>query len=193
MSDAKLQKWNQRYQDAVAQIPAASEVLAQNQHLLPAQGKALDLASGFAGNGALLAKSGLETTAWDFSPVVIEKLNDLIARKGLSLNAQARDVVNNPPEPQSFDVIVVSRFLERKLTRTLIDALRPDGLLFYQTFVKAKVNDSGPDDARFLLDENELLQMFVPPLTLRVYREEGRLGDTSQGFRNNAILVAQKR
>ena len=58
----------------------------------------------------------------------------------------------------------------------MIAALKPGGLLFYQTFVKAKVDDSGPDCADFLLDENELLQMFVPPLLLRVYREEGRLG-----------------
>lgn len=33
-----------------------------------------------------------------------------------------------------FDVIVVSRFLDRTLGDAIIEVLKPDGLLFYQTF-----------------------------------------------------------
>lgn len=192
MPDPHLSKWNKRYDDAVAAISEPSEVLVANRHLLPQQGRALDLACGFAGNAVLLAQSGLETCAWDFSEVLINKLNELLAPQKLPLTAQVRDVLQQPPAVAGFDVIVVSRFLERALSDALIAALKPDGLLFYQTFVKAKVDDSGPDCADFLLDENELLQMFVPPLRLRVYREEGGLGDIRQGLRNSALLVAQK-
>jgi SAM-dependent methyltransferase len=198
MPDPKLAEWNARHSHSTALIPAPSAVLADNRHLLPAQGKALDLACGFAGNGVVLAETGLQTYAWDFSPVVIEKLNTLLAervptQRSLPLYPQVRDVIRQPPPALSFDVIVVSRFLERRLSSALIDALKPGGLLFYQTFVKARVDAGGPDCADFLLDENELLQMFVPPLILHVYREEGRLGDIRQGLRNQAILVAQKK
>jgi tellurite methyltransferase len=41
------------------------------------------------------------------------------------------------------------------------------------------------------LDDNELLALFNG-LKLRFYREEGVLGDTSKGTRNQAMLVAQK-
>jgi tellurite methyltransferase len=40
----------------------------------------------------------------------------------------------------AFDVIVVSRFLDRTLSDAIIDALKPDGLLFYQTFTRDKDN-----------------------------------------------------
>jgi hypothetical protein len=41
------------------------------------------------------------------------------------------------------------------------------------------------------LGENELLKLFTG-LRLRVYREEGSIGDTSAGLRNEAMLVAQQ-
>ena len=91
MIDELLQKWNKRYQSAEATIPAASEVLVQNQHLLPEQGKVLDLACGLAGNAALMANAGLETSAWDFSPAAIEKLNALISHVSLSRTVTPRE------------------------------------------------------------------------------------------------------
>jgi hypothetical protein len=88
-------------------------------------------------------------------------------------------------------VIVVSHFLDRSLAPAIIAALRPGGLLFYQTFSRVAVTDRGPEDPAFRLAENELLELFKP-LKVRIYREEGRLGDTSQGWRDIAMLVAEK-
>jgi len=65
-----------------------------------------------------------------------------------------RDVSQQPPEPESFDVIVVSRFLDRSICPAISRALKPDGVLFYQTFVHGLSN---PD---FLLAPNELLSLF---------------------------------
>jgi len=66
-----------------------------------------------------------------------------------------RDVVSRPPEPESADVIVVSRFLQRSLCSKLCDALRPNGVLFYQTFT------SGLSNPDYLLKENELPELFA--------------------------------
>jgi len=41
------------------------------------------------------------------------------------------------------------------------------------------------------LAENELLHLFAD-LQIVVYREEGKIGDISQGFRNEALLIARK-
>jgi tellurite methyltransferase len=92
---------------------------------------------------------------------------------------------------ESYDVIVVSYFLERKLAPALIRALQPGGLLFYQTHIRDKVDDSGPANEAFLLARNELLSLFSD-LTVLVYREEGRVGDIRRGFRNRAMLVGMK-
>ena len=102
-----------------------------------------------------------------------------------------RDVVQQLPAPHSFYVILVSFFLERELVPALIAALRPGGLLFYQTFSRVAVSDCGPSNPAYRLDDNELLQLFRP-LRVRFYREEARLGDVTRGYRDVAMLVAEK-
>lgn len=191
MAGAALQeKWDQRYRDR-SDPPEPVRVLAENRHLLPVTGTALDLACGLGGNALCLAATGLSTSAWDLSPVAISKLIDFATARGLALRAEVRDVVSAPPGPASFDVIVVSWFLERSLAPVLVAALRPGGLLFYQTFTLARVDSTGPDNPRFRLATGELLTLFQA-LRPRVYREEGRLGDLGRGWRNAALLVAEK-
>ena len=183
-------KWNQRYQASEGDSTAA-QVLVQNAHLLPKQGDALDLACGLGANAIFLAKHGLSTTAWDISDIAIEKLNSRCENLSLPVGAEVRDVVLHPPAQSRFDLIVVSRFLERKIIPSLIEALRPGGFIFYQTFVVDKQADPGPSNPAYLLKPNELLKLFQS-LTVRVYREEGLEGDLGKGFRNEAMLVAQK-
>ena len=176
---------------AEAGPPEAARVLAENAHLLPTTGRALDLASGPGGNALLLARVGLETHAWDIAPTAIARLERQAAALGLTIQAATRDVEAAPPPPGGFDVIVVSRFLSRPLAGALIAALRPGGLLYYQTFTREKAFEGGPSNPDYLLAPGELLRMFsaLRPVT---YREEGWLGDVRRGFRNQALFVGLK-
>lgn len=188
---AAQKKWDARYQQHDGNWPAAADVLTQNQHLLPDSGKALDLACGLGANALLLAEAGLTVTAQDVSSVAIGKLQ-LTARKlALQINAEVRDVLITPPAAAQYDVIVVSYYLERALAPAIMHALKPGGLLFYQTWCRQKVTNKGPTNPDYLLADNELLTLFAG-LKLRVYREEALLGDKSQGFRNVAMLVAER-
>lgn len=182
--------WNERYANN-SDTPQACQVLREFSHLLTPQAKALDLACGLGGNALLLSKIGLVTTAWDLSSVGIEKLNYLAAQQSLSVDAVVRDVIAQPPEANSFDVIVVSYFLQRDLFPTLLAALKPSGLFFYETFIADKPEATGPSNPDFLLQQNELLG-FCESLIIRAYREEGMIGDISEGTRNVAMLVGQK-
>lgn len=183
-------KWDRRYRDTNRDPPPAT-VLTENLHLLPPHGRALDLACGFGAAALLLAERGLEVAAWDLSPVAIERLQRDSADRGLRIVAEIRDVCREPPNPETFDVILVSHFLERGLAPALMEALRPGGLLFYQTFSREAVSDCGPSNPAFRLATNELLQLFSS-LVVRFYREEGRTGDRGAGTRNIAQLVAQR-
>lgn len=183
--------WKARYRDGSVEEAAPAEVLGDNAHLLPERGAALDLACGLGGNAFFLARRGLETFAWDSSPTAIEKLAFGSESSGLRLRAEVRDVVERPPEAGRFDVLVVSRFLERELAPALIEALRPGGILFYQTFTRDRVTDRGPRSERFRLGPNELLALFSP-LRVLAYREEGRVGDLGRGWRDETALVAYK-
>lgn len=180
-------KWDRRYRESDGE-PRAARVLRDNLHLLPAQGKALDLACGLGGNALLLAERGLAVQAWDISPVAIAKLAE--RAKGLSIEARVVDITAEALTVKRFDVIVVSYFLDRRLASAIIDALRPNGLLFYQTFNHIQLG-RGPGKPAFRLEENELLRMFAP-LAIRYYREDGMAGDSEQGLRDEALLVAQK-
>lgn len=185
-------KWNRIYQKNKHENLQAARVLVENQHLLPATGQALDVACGLAANARLLAGCGLQTHAWDISNEAIARVRQSIKGLEIPLTLQQRDIVSNPPDEKSFDVIVVSRFLDRGLVKHLIAALRRDGLIFYQTFIKDKKNDIGPGSPHYLLDSNELLALFRP-LHIVLYREEGKVGNLDAGFRNEAMLIAQRR
>lgn len=191
MSDELTLKWNARYQGADPAAARPCEVLKTFAHLLPPAGRALDLASGLGGNAGLLAAHGLETSAWDISPVGIDTLRAHAKSERLPIETQVRDVLAEPPEPDAFDVIVVAYFLERDLAPRIERALRRNGLLFYQTWTREAVDDCGPGNPAFRLAPNELLRLF-PGLRVVSYREEGLFGDPARGLRNEAWLVATR-
>ena len=186
------QKWDEIYAKQKSGSIQAAYVVNQFAHLLPNKGVALDIASGLGGNAIYFARHGLISHAWDISSQAIENLNQYCAENNISMNTEIRDVVAHPPEKNSFDVISVSFFLERTISSKIIAALKPNGLLFYQTFVLEKVSTNGPSNPDYRLQQNELLKMFTD-LHILAYQEEGCVGDQSQGLRDVALLVAQKR
>jgi len=191
MSDQTTQdKWDKRYRDAGSPGTPA-DVLSDNVHLLPRHGTALDLACGLGANSLLLAERGLQTHAWDISPVAVEKLRAIAVERQLPIIAEVKDALRDPIPAARFDVIVVAHYLERALTHAIINALKVGGLLFYQTFTRTAVSVEGPQKDEWRLVDGELLSMFAP-LRPVVYREEGRIGEISQGWRNKALLVAVK-
>jgi tellurite methyltransferase len=182
MTAGDRDKWNGIYRDAPAGVPGPARVLGENTHLLPEQGTALDLACGRGGNALLLAGAGLEVHAWDISAVALEQLAGTARRLNRVIHTRVRDVSAEPPAPDSFDVIVVSRFLDRAIAPALAAALRVGGLLFYQTFTVDKDPETGPHNPAYLLGQGELLTLFAG-LRPVVYREEGN---------GEAMLVARK-
>ena len=185
-------KWNARYASSSSEFAPASMVLAEGLRWLPDSQassqpnkqpvnrlKALDLACGRAGNAQLLAQRDFCVSAWDISDSVIEQIKQ--RRPAIIDYAVVRDVSQQPPEPDSFDVIVVSRFLDRSICPAIAKALKPSGILFYQTFVHGLSN---PD---YLLASNELLTLFSDLHTLE-YHEP----DKDEHGKAEARLVARR-
>ncbi len=193
-SNEESDKWDAIYQ-SIQQNGETTKlnpayILQKFHHLLPAQGKALDLASGLGANAMFLAQHNMESHAWDISSTAIEKLKEISSSLNLDINTKVRDVVTSPPEENSFDVIVVVHFLDRQIMPAIIAALRKNGLLFYQTFTRTRVQESGPSSDKYRLGKNELLDL-CKDLDTVFYREEGTIGDTESGFRNQALYIGQ--
>jgi 2-polyprenyl-3-methyl-5-hydroxy-6-metoxy-1,4-benzoquinol methylase len=185
------QKWNLIYQQMQNEASNPAAVLQDHHFLLPDSGRALDLACGLGANACYLAKRGLQTAAWDISDVAISRLQQVAQRKGLSIKTEVNEITLESFQECSFDVIIIARFLDRTLSDGIMSALKPGGLLFYQTFNQEKITEDGPNNPDFLLAENELLTLFAP-LRLVYYQENGKIGRLSAGFRNETQFIGQK-
>ncbi|EIC29677.1 MULTISPECIES: class I SAM-dependent methyltransferase [Methylomicrobium] len=185
------EKWDRLYSLDEPGNQAPVPLLAENAFLLPSEGHALDLACGLGANAIFLAEHGLKVVALDISAVAIEKLQTYAGRRRLAIEAH-RTAISSASLPSSaFDVIAVGRFLDRGLKDAIMNALKPGGLLFYQTFTRLKIGDEGPKNPAYLLDRSELLTLFLP-LRPVFYRENAAIGDLGQGLRNEAQFIGQK-
>ena len=188
----KKKKWDDAYKHADFSSAEAATVLSDNSHLLALTGgDALDLACGRAGNALFLAKKGFTVDALDISSVVIEGLESYSREQELHINTVLRDVEHDGMTEKKYDVIVVSYFLNRNLFPQILESLKPGGLLFYQTWSQLKVTDAGPSNPDFRLKGGELLAL-CESLNIVLYKENGVLGNTNVGLRNEAQIIAQK-
>ncbi|MCK4841735.1 MAG: methyltransferase domain-containing protein [Methylococcales bacterium] len=182
-------KWDQIHEKNT--VSDVAEVLRENSFLLPENGIALDLACGLGENAIFLAEKGLDSNAWDISSVALKRVKQKALEKSLNVSVQQGFIKASTLPKNSFDVIVLSHFLDRSLSNAIMKSLKPNGLLFYQTYVRDKLGLDGPKNPDYLLARNELLELFQP-LKLVVYRENNRLGDLNCGNRDEALFVGQK-
>ncbi|PLA75230.1 class I SAM-dependent methyltransferase [Hydrogenovibrio sp. SC-1] len=190
------EKWDQHYAEQPANKPvAAAWVLKQHLSELPLRGKALDLACGLGGNARLLAQCGFKVDAWDISDTALTQLNNWAAVNRLPINPMLCDFEQMLFPYQQYDVIVISRYLNRDLWPQICQALKPNGKLFFQTFL-APVQIHAPKNPAYYLQAGEL-QKWVDSdqawseFRLNIYGE-GWLTESKSTHRY-AWMIAQKR
>ncbi len=191
MSHDTQTKWNQKYQTAALSTPAEPAwVLRQHSRLLPLQGKALDLAAGLGGNARLLAQCGLSVEAWDISDTALSLLKRWAQTYKLPIHTQQLDLAQPNWPPKQFDVVVVSRYLDRQAFKRIKQLLKPGGRLFYQTFL-VPVQENGPKNPDYYVQSGELVKAFLP-WRIEVYGE-GWLEEIKMEQKHRySWLVAQK-
>ena len=144
--------------------PDPSAWLVAHHATLPVHGDALDVACGRGRNALWLARRGLKTTAVDRDRDAIATLEDVARRESLPLSARVVDLEGAEPSlgEATFDVIVVTHYLHRPLFPALRAALRPGGVLIYETFTRAQALRGKPANPAFLLEPGELLRLVAP-------------------------------
>jgi tellurite methyltransferase len=158
---------------------APARWLVDHAHMLPATGDALDVASGSGRHALWLAARGLTTLAIDRSPTAIAAIRESAVRLHLPLRAEIVDLeTGHATLPvAAYDVIVVVHYLHRALFPALTAALKPRGILVYETFTRAQALLGKPTNPAFLLEPGELRNL-VAPLEVLVEREgefEGKM------------------
>jgi 2-polyprenyl-3-methyl-5-hydroxy-6-metoxy-1,4-benzoquinol methylase len=164
-----------------------SEWLAAHAAQLPRSGVALDVACGRGRNAFWLAGRGLSVRAVDRDEAAVAHVRAVASAGGLTIDAEVQDLeVIEPGLGQArYDVIVAVHYLHRPLFPHLIAALRPGGLLVYETFTQAQARRGKPTNPAFLLAPGELRSL-TAGLTILAGRE-GEFGG-----RDVASIVCRK-
>lgn len=149
-----------------------SRWLVDHAALLPRTGEALDVACGRGRHALWLAARGLRVRAVDRDAAAIEDLRAEASRLGAAISADVMDLEGGAVSlgRSIFDLIVVIRYLHRPLFPALRDALRPGGLLVYETFTQAQARRGRPANPAYLLASGEL-ELLVAPLEILESRE----------------------
>lgn len=159
MTNPDLEKWNTRYgiegDEWLQRKPR--QLLRDFAHLLPPHGIALDAAAGVANNGLFLAQNGLHVIALDFSETALKLAMHRAILYSLPIYAAVYDLSRPFLPDNHFDVILNFRFLERATFIAYRRALKPGGLLFFETFVRTDSNIPNPG---YYLNPGELLKVF---------------------------------
>ena len=118
----------------------------------------LDFASGNGRNSISLSNKNIIITAIDKDQ---EKLN---LYKSLSnINTICFDLETKKEWPlveEYYDIIIVVNYLYRPKIKKLINLLKKDGFLFYETFSVGNEKYGSPKNPNFLLKDGELLDIF---------------------------------
>jgi len=123
--------------------------------------RALDVAMGRGRHAVTLARAGFQTFGVDIRFEAVRDGASAALSAGTALRAWCADLTQHPLPSAHFDVIVVTRYLQRDLFAPLAAALRPGGTLVYETFTTAqRAHGWGPTSPDHLLEPGELARAF---------------------------------
>jgi SAM-dependent methyltransferase len=124
-------------------------------------GPVLDLACGHGRHTLAAARLGLPVLAVDRDEKALRAIQRAALPRVQCVRADLEAGSDLPVAPASCGAILVFRFLFRPLAGAIVEALRPGGLLLYETFTIDQKNlAEGPRNQSFLLEPNELAQLF---------------------------------
>jgi len=184
MSDTDRTRWDEKYRlKSELPSPVPSEWLRSVVTDLP-PGRAWDVACGVGQNAHLLAQLGWTVDAVDISPIGLEigsrssenhpENNHCGNIHSGKIHWIAADLDTYAPSPDTYNLVIVFRFLDRlRLPQIIQNSLKPGGRIVYETFVAGQMSrsDNHLTNPDFVLKSGELPTLF-PELRTLAYTEE---------------------
>lgn len=131
-------------------------------------GQVLDLACGQGRHARHLRDLGYSVTALDRDAAALAALEGEPRIEVLCADVESGPW---PFAPGNFDGLVVTNYLHRPLFPRLIDALRPGGVLIYETFAQGNERYGRPSNPEFLLAPGELLERLGAGLLVAAFEQ----------------------
>lgn len=153
MAQEDKERWNEKYQNN--KIPDEPIKLVSDYALLATGKQALDIACGMGRHSKYLASLGFEVDALDISSVALSQLHNIP-----NIHPKEVDFDTYTLPKETYDLIVCTYFLERKLFPQMIEALKPNGIILLETFLHDADNERAPSNPSFMLNTGELEATF---------------------------------
>src|SRR5215813_13281505 len=123
--------------------------------------RALDVAMGRGRHALLLARHGFHTFGVDRNFDAVRSAMQVATREGLQIRGWCADLTVSRLPIRAFDVVVVTRYLQRDLFPSIRESLTMGGCVIYETFTLAQRElGTGPTSPDHLLQPGELLSAF---------------------------------
>ena len=129
----------------------------------------LDFASGNGRNCIPLSKKNIMVTAIDKDQNKLNKYKNINNINTICFDLETAKEWPLPKE--NYDVIIVVNYLYRPKIKKIINLLKKDGLLLYETFATGNEKYGRPKNPDFLLNDGELLDIFGKELLALSYYE----------------------
>ena len=173
--DGDRERWNAKWRERAGELESPAAFVVEHADLVPARGRALDLAGGAGRHAIWLARCGLAVTLCDISRAALD-----IARRAagdLAIRTIELDLDQADPPAGPWDVILCFHYLNRGLIERMPDLVAPNGHVFLCHPTRRNLERHEHPSSRFLVAEGELRGL-LQGLTIVSYEEswgeEGR-------------------
>ncbi|WP_051329831.1 class I SAM-dependent methyltransferase [Niveispirillum irakense] len=163
--------------------------IARFAPLVPPGARLLDLACGGGRHLRFFHGRGCHVTGVDLD---LRGVADLVGQERVNL-LQA-DLENGNPWPAAladFDAVIVTNYLYRPLLPDLLAALKPGGILLYETFAMGNQRFGRPSSPAFLLRAGELLELARGRLHVVAF-EQGEVSSPKAAVIQRLCAIAQR-
>ncbi len=191
MSQQDQLKWDKKYTDNEKLLGFREPCsLLKDHHQLSPGTKALDIACGTGRNTLYLADTGFEVDALDISVVALQELTQHMHKAtDLSfIHTQLVDLDSYTPPLSTYDIIIQTNFLDRRLIPMLGESLTKGGILIIETYMLDPENEKKGSNESYLLKPAELPTYFDEHYEILFFDEFWNQGENYR-MRKQGIVV----
>jgi SAM-dependent methyltransferase len=191
MSERDREKWDRKYNEMAELLeerpPSEMVTLFYSE---TGGRKALDLACGNGRHTLFLARHGFHIDAVDISATALKSLGKKINKDKVTIIEADLDTFK--PGIGTYDLIVMTNYLDRTLIERAKSALKPGGLFIVETYMRDPRNEKKDSNPDFLLQEKELPEHFGEEYQILQYREFWNEPDEMYHMKKQAIVVKKE-
>jgi tellurite methyltransferase len=112
-------------------------------------------------HATVLARAGLQTFGVDRAREAVREAVARAAADGLTVRGWCADLTRSALPAARFELVLVTRYLQRDLFPSIRDAVAPGGFVLYETFtIRQRALRVGPTSPDHLLNDGELRAHF---------------------------------